>query len=160
MANPGAALTATKWFGLSAAMWVQASAGNAYMFAFYSSKLKTVLHYNQLQVNNLGVAKDLGENVGLLAGFLCNKLPPWTLLSIGALTGFLGYGVTWLVVSERIQALPYWQVREDLVATHSLAVCLSVCRLLHQNVVLHSVFLLGFLIRVWWRLPGLLLELF
>ncbi|CAK9194291.1 unnamed protein product [Sphagnum jensenii] len=110
MANPGAALTATKWFGLSAAMWVQASAGNAYMFAFYSSKLKTVLHYNQLQVNNLGVAKDLGENVGLLAGFLCNKLPPWTLLSIGALTGFLGYGVTWLVVSERIQALPYWQM--------------------------------------------------
>ncbi len=126
MANPGAALTATKWFGLAAAMWVQASAGNAYMFAFYSSKLKTVLHYNQLQVNNLGVAKDLGENVGLLAGFLCNKLPPWTLLSIGALTGFLGYGVTWLVVSERIQALPYWQVREDLVATHSLSVCLSV----------------------------------
>ncbi|CAM6018265.1 unnamed protein product [Sphagnum balticum] len=110
MANPGAALTATKWFGLSAAMWVQASAGNAYMFAFYSSKLKSVLHYNQLQVNNLGVAKDLGENVGLLAGFLCNKLPPWTLLSIGALTGFLGYGVTWLVVSERIQALPYWQM--------------------------------------------------
>ncbi|CAK9194014.1 unnamed protein product [Sphagnum troendelagicum] len=110
MANPGAALTATKWFGLAAAMWVQASAGNAYMFAFYSSKLKTVLHYNQLQVNNLGVAKDLGENVGLLAGFLCNKLPPWTLLSIGALTGFLGYGVTWLVVSERIQALPYWQM--------------------------------------------------
>ncbi len=158
MANPGAALTATKWFGLSAAMWVQASAGNAYMFAFYSSKLKTVLHYNQLQVNNLGVAKDLGENVGLLAGFLCNKLPPWTLLSIGALTGFLGYGVTWLVVSERIQALPYWQVREDLVATHSLAVCLSVVFFIRMLFCILC-FFLGF-IRVWWRLPGLLLELF
>lgn len=158
MANPGAALTATKWFGLAAAMWVQASAGNAYMFAFYSSKLKTVLHYNQLQVNNLGVAKDLGENVGLLAGFLCNKLPPWTLLSIGALTGFLGYGVTWLVVSERIQALPYWQVREDLVATHSLAVCLSVVFFIRMLFCILC-FFLGF-IRVWWRLPGLLLELF
>lgn len=128
------------------------------MFAFYSSKLKTVLHYNQLQVNNLGVAKDLGENVGLLAGFLCNKLPPWTLLSIGALTGFLGYGVTWLVVSERIQALPYWQVREDLVATHSLAVCLSVVFFIRMLFCILC-FFLGF-IRVWWRLPGLLLELF
>ncbi|CAK9865669.1 unnamed protein product [Sphagnum jensenii] len=105
-----AAVTATKWVGLAAAMWVQASGGNAYMFAFYSSKLKSVLHYNQVQVNNLGVAKDLGENVGLLAGYLCNKIPPWALLSIGAAAGFLGYGVTWLVVSERIGALPYWQM--------------------------------------------------
>ncbi len=108
----GAAVTATKWVGLAAAMWVQASGGNAYMFAFYSSKLKSVLHYNQVQVNNLGVAKDLGENVGLLAGYLCNKVPPWALLSIGAAAGFLGYGVTWLVVSERIGALPYWQVKQ------------------------------------------------
>ncbi|CAM6039586.1 unnamed protein product [Sphagnum compactum] len=106
----GAAVTATKWVGLAAAMWVQASGGNAYMFAFYSSKLKSVLHYNQVQVNNLGVAKDLGENVGLLAGYLCNKVPPWALLSIGAAAGFLGYGVTWLVVSEHIGALPYWQM--------------------------------------------------
>ncbi len=82
------------------------------MFAFYSSKLKSVLHYNQVQVNNLGVAKDLGENVGLLAGYLCNKVPPWALLSIGAAAGFLGYGVTWLVVSEHIGALPYWQVKQ------------------------------------------------
>ena len=61
-------VVATKWVGLAAAIWVQASAGNAYMFAFYSPSLKSVLHYNQLQLNNLGVAKDIGENVGLLAG--------------------------------------------------------------------------------------------
>ena len=111
MVREGAALVATKWVGLAAAIWVQASAGNAYMFAFYSPSLKSVLHYNQLQLNNLGVAKDVGENVGLLAGLLCNKIPAWTLLCIGALAGFLGYGTLWLVVSGQIAPLPYWQVR-------------------------------------------------
>lgn len=110
MVRASNALVATKWVGLSAAIWVQASAGNAYMFAFYSPTLKYVLSYNQVQLNNLGVAKDFGENVGLLAGVLCNKLPPWTLLCTGALCGFVGYGSLWLVVSGQIAPIPYWQM--------------------------------------------------
>ncbi|CAM6029741.1 unnamed protein product [Sphagnum balticum] len=106
----GAGGAAKKWIGLVAGMWVEASAGNAYTFAFYSTKLKHVLHYHQFQLNNLGVAKDIGENVGLLAGALCNSLPPWVMLSIGATTGFIGYGMLWLVVSQQIAPLPYWQM--------------------------------------------------
>jgi len=106
----GAGGAAKKWIGLVAGMWVEASAGNAYTFAFYSPKLKHVLHYHQFQLNNLGVAKDIGENVGLLAGALCNSLPPWVMLSIGATTGFIGYGMLWLVVSQQIAPLPYWQM--------------------------------------------------
>ncbi len=108
----GAGGAAKKWIGLVAGMWVEASAGNAYTFAFYSTKLKHVLHYHQFQLNNLGVAKDIGENVGLLAGALCNSLPPWVMLSIGATTGFIGYGMLWLVVSQQIAPLPYWQVQQ------------------------------------------------
>ena len=33
------------------------------------------------------------------------------LILIGSIEGFLGYGVQWLVVSQRIRPLPYWQVR-------------------------------------------------
>ncbi|CAK9863508.1 unnamed protein product [Sphagnum jensenii] len=106
----GAGGAAKKWIGLVAGMWVEASAGNAYTFAFYSTKLKHVLHYHQFQLNNLGVAKDIGENVGLLAGALCNSLPPWVMLSIGATSGFIGYGMLWLVVSQQIAPLPYWQM--------------------------------------------------
>lgn len=113
MARPDATMKATKWVGLAAAIWVQASGGNAYTFAFYSPTLKKIFHYNQLQLNNLGVAKDIGENVGLLAGYLCNKLPAWAILSVGALFGFLGYGTVWLAVSQRIAPLPYWQVSVD-----------------------------------------------
>ncbi|KAG6553598.1 hypothetical protein Mapa_004512 [Marchantia paleacea] len=100
----------TKWVGLAAGIWVQALAGNGNVFAHYSTALKNILQINQVQLNNLGVAKDFGENVGLLAGGLCNLLPTWVILLIGALECFFGYGIVWLVMSERIAPLPYWQM--------------------------------------------------
>ncbi|KAH9311510.1 hypothetical protein KI387_026545 [Taxus chinensis] len=102
--------TITPWLGLVAAVCIQILAGNAYNFPLYSHKLKTVLGYNQLQLTNLGVANDVGENVGLLAGLVCNKIPPWSLLLIGAAASFIGYGVIWLLLSQTISPLPYWVV--------------------------------------------------
>eukprot|EP00252_Welwitschia_mirabilis_P001572 TRINITY_DN1144_c0_g1_i1.p1 TRINITY_DN1144_c0_g1~~TRINITY_DN1144_c0_g1_i1.p1 ORF type:complete len:549 (+),score=44.01 TRINITY_DN1144_c0_g1_i1:182-1828(+) len=95
------------WLGLVAAICVQILAGNPYNFPLYSHKLKKVLGYNQVQLSNLGVANDVGENVGLLAGLLCNKMPPWSILSVGAVSGFFGYGLVWLSVSGIIRPLPY-----------------------------------------------------
>lgn len=102
--------TIAPWLGLVAAVCIQVLAGNAYNFPLYSSRLKKTLGYNQLQLSNLGVANDIGENVGLLAGLLCNKIPPWGLLLVGATTAFVGYGVLWLAVSQTISSLPYWVV--------------------------------------------------
>jgi hypothetical protein len=149
----GGARVATKWVGLAAAIWVQASAGNAYMFAFYSPTLKAVLHCNQLQLNNLGVAKDFGENVGLIAGLLCNKLPAWTLLCTGALLGCLGYGTLYLVVSEQIAPLPYWQVRAHAPPNSQnqhVGFCgvlgfLRICMDMHQQGFRGFLWVLGFL---------------
>ena len=58
----------------------------------------------------LGVANDVGENVGLIPGIACNKLPPWVILLIGAFACFFGYGVLWLAVSGKVQSMPYWLV--------------------------------------------------
>ena len=99
------------WLGFAAAVWIQIASGNAYNFPLYSHKMKVVLKYSQGRLNNLGVANDVGENVGLLAGFICNKIPPWGILMIGSATSFFGYGLIWLVLSERISPLPYWVVR-------------------------------------------------
>lgn len=96
------------WLGFAAAVWIQVASGNAYNFPLYSDRMKGILNYSQAQLNNLGVANDIGENVGLLAGFICNKVPPWAILIIGSLASFFGYGLIWLVLSERISALPYW----------------------------------------------------
>ncbi|KAK7310534.1 hypothetical protein RJT34_08098 [Clitoria ternatea] len=102
--------TASKWLGFVAAVWIQAISGNNYTFSNYSDALKSLMRLTQIQLNNLSVAKDVGKAFGLLAGLASDRFPTWAILLIGSLEGLLGYGVQWLVVSQRIQPLPYWQM--------------------------------------------------
>ncbi|XP_028753995.1 protein NUCLEAR FUSION DEFECTIVE 4 [Neltuma alba] len=114
--------TRPPWVGLGAAVWIQIASGNAYTFPLYSHSLRSVLGFNQRQIAFLGVANDIGENVGLLPGLASNKFPPWLILSVGALLSFLGYGVLWLSVSRTVLSLPYsvlWIA--SVVATNSTA---------------------------------------
>ncbi|XP_058067441.1 protein NUCLEAR FUSION DEFECTIVE 4-like [Magnolia sinica] len=109
------------WVGLAAAVWVQIAAGNAYTFPLYSHSLKSVLGFNQQQLTMLGVANDIGENIGLLPGTACNSFPPWAILSIGTIACFFGYGLLWLSVSQMV-SLPYWVLWIALcIATNSSA---------------------------------------
>lgn len=105
--------TRPPWVGLGAAVWVQIASGNAYNFPLYSHSLKSVLNLNQRQLTMLGVANDIGENVGLLPGIACNKFPPWIVLAIGASCCFFGYGVLWLSLSRIVLSLPYWLVKTN-----------------------------------------------
>ncbi|CAH9106973.1 unnamed protein product [Cuscuta epithymum] len=99
---------ASKWIGFVTAVWVQAISGNNYTFSNYSDALKNLMALTQLQLNNLSVAKDVGKAFGLLAGIASDRLSTPAILLIGSVEGFIGYGVQWLVVSRRIQPLPYW----------------------------------------------------
>jgi hypothetical protein len=92
------------------AVWVQAISGNNYTFSNYSDALKSLMNLTQLELNNLSVAKDVGKAFGLLAGLASDRLPTPVILLIGSIEGLIGYGTQWLVVSGRIQPLPYWQV--------------------------------------------------
>ncbi|KAI9123637.1 hypothetical protein K1719_004937 [Acacia pycnantha] len=102
--------TTVKWLGLVAAVWIQSISGNNYTFSNYSHALKSLMHLTQIELNSLSVAKDVGKAFGLLAGLASDRFPTWAILLIGSLEGLLGYGVQWLVVSQRIQPLPYWQM--------------------------------------------------
>ncbi|KAA8535236.1 hypothetical protein F0562_030239 [Nyssa sinensis] len=114
--------TRPPWVGLGAAVWLQIAVGNAYNFPLYSHSLKSVLGFNQRQLTVLGVANDIGENVGLFPGIVCNKFPPWVVLLIGAFACFFGYGVLWLAVSRTVESLPYWLLWIAIcVATNSSA---------------------------------------
>lgn len=108
-----------KWVGFVTAIWVQSIAGNNYTFANYSPALKAVMHYNQLQLNNLGVAKDVGKSFGLLAGLLADRLPTWLILLIGAVEGAVGYGTQYLVIAQKISPPSYWQVGSPVSPTIS-----------------------------------------
>ncbi|KAF2578719.1 hypothetical protein F2Q68_00003679, partial [Brassica cretica] len=102
--------SALKWLGFVTAVWVQSISGNNYTFSNYSSALKSLMNLNQLQLNNLSVAKDVGKAFGILAGLASDRLSTPVILLIGCFEGLLGYGVQWLVVSRTITPLPYWQM--------------------------------------------------
>ena len=99
-----------RWLVFVAAMWLQSCAGIGYLFGSISPVIKSSLGYNQRQVARLGVAKDLGDSVGFLAGSLCEVLPLWAALLVGAIQNLVGYGWVWLVVTGRVPALPLWAV--------------------------------------------------
>ncbi|KAL6994484.1 hypothetical protein U1Q18_012588 [Sarracenia purpurea var. burkii] len=97
-----------RWLVFVAAMWIQSCAGVGYLFGSMSPAIKSSLSYNQRQIARLGVAKDLGDSVGFLAGSLCEFFPFWGALLVGAFQNFLGYGWVWLIVTGRAPALPLW----------------------------------------------------
>lgn len=69
----------------------------------------------QLELNNLSVAKDVGKAFGLISGLASDRWSTAVLLIIGSVEGLIGYGVQWLVVSQRIHPLPYWQVHKKFI---------------------------------------------
>ncbi|XP_031490296.1 protein NUCLEAR FUSION DEFECTIVE 4-like [Nymphaea colorata] len=98
----------SRWLVFVASMWLQSCAGIGYLFGSISPAIKSSLGYNQKQIARLGVAKDLGDCVGFLAGSLCEILPTWGVISIGAIKNFIGYGWLWLVVTHRVPTVPLW----------------------------------------------------
>ncbi|XP_050233995.1 protein NUCLEAR FUSION DEFECTIVE 4-like [Mercurialis annua] len=97
-----------RWLVFVAAMWIQSCAGIGYLFGSISPVIKSSLNYNQRQLASLGVAKDLGDSVGFLAGSLSEFLPLWGALLVGALQNLVGYGWVWLIVTGRATVLPLW----------------------------------------------------
>ncbi|XP_019161652.1 PREDICTED: protein NUCLEAR FUSION DEFECTIVE 4-like [Ipomoea nil] len=97
-----------RWLVFVAALWIQTCGGIGYLFGSISPIIKESLNYNQKQVALLGVAKDLGDSVGFLAGTLSEVLPLWATLLVGAIQNFLGYGWVWLILTARAPALPLW----------------------------------------------------
>eukprot|EP00850_Spirogloea_muscicola_P000889 SM000003S11134 [mRNA] locus=s3:1172629:1176558:- [translate_table: standard] len=103
-------LLQNRWLGLVAGMWILACAGSSYTFAIYSPALKSRLRYSQQQIASLAVAKDVGDSVGILAGMLCDVLPPAGMLLLGGSLNLLGFGGLWMVASGRVPQLPFWQM--------------------------------------------------
>ncbi|XP_030531115.1 protein NUCLEAR FUSION DEFECTIVE 4-like [Rhodamnia argentea] len=97
-----------RWLVFVCAMWIQSCAGVGYLFGSISPVIKSAMGYTQREVAILGVAKDLGDAIGFVAGGLCEVLPIWAILAIGVVQNFLGYGLLWLIVIGVLPSLPLW----------------------------------------------------
>ncbi|KAK3228345.1 hypothetical protein Dsin_000226 [Dipteronia sinensis] len=99
-----------RWFMVFASLLIMSAAGATYMFALYSGEIKSTLGYDQTTLNLLSFFKDLGSNVGILAGLINEVTPPWVVLVIGAMLNFFGYFMIWLSVTKKIAKPAVWQM--------------------------------------------------
>ena len=105
--------SSNRWLVFVCAMWIQSCAGIGYLFGSISPVIKSTMGYNQRQIAILGVAKDLGDSVGIVAGSLSEALPTWVLFLIGVVQNFVGYGFLWLIVTQRLPNMPLWVVSSN-----------------------------------------------
>ncbi|RVW97633.1 hypothetical protein CK203_028021 [Vitis vinifera] len=59
-----------RWFMVFATFLILSASGATYMFGLYSSTIKSTLGYDQTTLNLISFCKDLGANVGVLAGLI------------------------------------------------------------------------------------------
>ncbi|KAI4319119.1 hypothetical protein MLD38_032758 [Melastoma candidum] len=119
--QPGRSLSLlhSRWAATAASIWVQCTSGSLYTFSVYSPLLKSSLEYTQSTLDTVSVFKDVGGNVGVLAGLLYSltasrggssrrllSLGPWVVLLAGAVQNFLGYFLIWASVEGIIPRPP------------------------------------------------------
>jgi hypothetical protein len=104
----------TKWVSTVASIWIQCTSGSLYTFSIYSSALKSSQGYDQSTLDTVSVFKDIGANVGVLAGLLYSAAAgdrrrcsgPWVVLLVGAAQSFLGFFLMWASVVGLIPRPP------------------------------------------------------
>eukprot|EP01018_Ginkgo_biloba_P023338 Gb_01156 [translate_table: standard] len=100
----------SKWFVLFACFLIISFSGATYIFGLYSPAIKSALNYDQQTLDTLGFFKDLGANMGIVAGLLNEVTPPWVVLGVGAVMNLTGYLLLWLSVTGKMAKPKIWQV--------------------------------------------------
>ncbi|EXB75888.1 hypothetical protein L484_022565 [Morus notabilis] len=101
---------AGKWFMVFATILIMSVNGSSYMFGLYSNDIKSSLGYDQSTLNLISFFKDLGGNLGVLAGLINEVSPPWVVLSVGAAMNFFGYFMIWMSIAGHIAKPHVWQM--------------------------------------------------
>ncbi|CAK7347683.1 unnamed protein product [Dovyalis caffra] len=103
-------ILSSRWFMIFASLLIMSVNGTSYMFGLYSGDIKKSLGYDQTTLNALSFFKDLGGNLGVSAGLVYEIMPPWVVLSIGAIMNFSAYFLIWVAVTGRITKPLVWQM--------------------------------------------------
>eukprot|EP00252_Welwitschia_mirabilis_P021005 TRINITY_DN526_c0_g1_i3.p1 TRINITY_DN526_c0_g1~~TRINITY_DN526_c0_g1_i3.p1 ORF type:complete len:556 (+),score=58.64 TRINITY_DN526_c0_g1_i3:41-1669(+) len=92
----------SRWVMAATCFLILSFAGSNYVFGLYSEKIKQTLGYDQKQIDTLAFFKDLGGNVGIIAGIINELTAPWLVLLIGAAMNTSGFLMIWLSVTGRV----------------------------------------------------------
>lgn len=100
----------SRWMMAVASFLILSFAGSNYIFGLYSQTIKVNLGYDQEVIDTLAFFKDLGANVGIIAGLINEFCAPWVLLSMGSALNLTGYLMIWLSVTGRVAKPAMWQM--------------------------------------------------
>ncbi|GLJ46980.1 hypothetical protein SUGI_0991660 [Cryptomeria japonica] len=99
-----------RWMMAVSSFFILSFAGSTYIFGMYSQTIKVNLDYDQEVIDMLAFFKDLGLNVGIIAGLINELSCPWVVLGIGSVMNSSGYMMIWLSVTGRIARPAKWQM--------------------------------------------------
>ncbi|OAY70446.1 Protein NUCLEAR FUSION DEFECTIVE 4 [Ananas comosus] len=105
---PSSSSSSLQWLSLVGTLWLQSINGANSDFPVYSSQLKDLKHFSQVQLNFLAFASDAGKLFGWFSGIAANHLPLWLVAVIGAVLGLIGYGLQFLFLEN--SNLSYWHL--------------------------------------------------
>ncbi|KAK8553852.1 hypothetical protein V6N13_072784 [Hibiscus sabdariffa] len=100
----------SRLFMVFATLIIMSVNGSGYMFGLYSDDIKSTLGYDQTTLNLISFFKDLGGNLGIVAGLVYEVVPPWVVLAMGSTMNFFGYFMIWLSITGRLAKPQVWQV--------------------------------------------------
>ena len=100
----------SRWMMVVACFLILSFAGSNYIFGLYSQTIKINLGYDQEMIDTLAFFKDLGANVGIIAGLINEFCPPWVVLTMGSAMNLTGYLMIWLFVTGRVAKPAVWQM--------------------------------------------------
>jgi len=100
----------SRWMMAVACFLILSFAGSHYVFGLYSQTIKENMGYDQEVIDTLAFFKDLGVNVGIIAGLINEFCAPWVLLTMGSALNLTGYLMIWLSVTGRVAKPAVWQM--------------------------------------------------
>ncbi|KAL4339170.1 hypothetical protein GQ457_08G018970 [Hibiscus cannabinus] len=100
----------SRLFMVFATLIIMSVNGSGYMFGLYSDDIKSTLGYDQTTLNLISFFKDLGGNLGIVAGLVYEVVPPWVVLAMGSAMNFFGYFMIWLSITGRLAKPQVWQM--------------------------------------------------
>jgi len=99
-----------RWMMVVACFLILSFAGSNYIFGLYSQTIKVNMGYDQEVITTLAFFKDLGANVGIIAGLINEFSAPWVVLTMGSAMNLTGYLMIWLSVTGRVAKPALWQM--------------------------------------------------
>eukprot|EP00253_Pinus_taeda_P031851 PITA_31851 len=99
-----------RWMMAVACFLILSFAGSNYIFSLYSQTIKINLGYDKEVIDTLAFFKDLGANVGIIAGLINEFCAPWVLLSMGSALNLTGYLMICLFVTGRVAKPAVWRM--------------------------------------------------